>query len=534
MNKILKTLFVLSALAVFATVSAKEYAEEEGVLVLGDSDLGDAVKEFEHILVEFYAPWCGHCKRLAPEYVKAAALLKEEGSAVRLAKVDATEHPNSAEQYGIQGYPTLKFFINGEPIEYEGGRTDKEIVGWLRRKTQPSTLEIGSPKHLNDLIGTNDVVVVFFGGNDHEHFAHFEGASKRFDDAVFLYTTDASIRTEHNVPEGTNVLLLKKFDEGRNELAGSFDLATLVRFVEESKTPLVLPFDQAAAQRIFGEALPTVFLIYKKDEAGKKAEAIFAEAAQKLKGKILFSTADLEDEALGPKLAEFVGVDESEAPTIRLVVPHAEASPKKFKFEAELTADNLAQFHDDFVAGKLVPFLKSEEIPATNDQPVKVVVAKQFEEIVLDSTKDVLIEFYAPWCGHCKRLEPIWNELAAELASVQGLVIAKMDATANEVESVDISGFPTIKFYPANNKAEPLEYDGDRSKAGFLRYLKDKLTVEHNIQVPEETHDHSHEGHDHHHHHDHEGHDHHHHHDHEGHDHHHHHEGEGHKPDGEL
>ena len=73
---------------------------------------------------------------------------------------------------------------------------------------------------------------------------------------------------------------------------------------------------------------------------------------------------------------------------------------------------------------------------------LQVVVGENFEAIVNDPTKDVLIEFYAPWCGHCKSLEPKYKELGEKLAGVKDIVIAKMDATANDVPPpYEVSGW---------------------------------------------------------------------------------------------
>lgn len=58
----------------------------------------------------------------------------------------------------------------------------------------------------------------------------------------------------------------------------------------------------------------------------------------------------------------------------------------------------------------------------------------------------------APWCGHCKQLEPIWNELGEKYANQENIVIAKMDSTANEVKDVQVQSFPTIKYFPAGGK----------------------------------------------------------------------------------
>uniref|UniRef100_A0A8C8F2P8 Protein disulfide-isomerase A6 n=1 Tax=Oncorhynchus tshawytscha TaxID=74940 RepID=A0A8C8F2P8_ONCTS len=81
-------------------------------------------------LVEFFAPWCGHCKSLEPEWAAAASAVKEQTKdKVHLGAVDATVHQGLASRYGIRGFPTIKIFKKGEePEDYQGGRTRGDII----------------------------------------------------------------------------------------------------------------------------------------------------------------------------------------------------------------------------------------------------------------------------------------------------------------------------------------------------------------------------------------------------------------------
>jgi protein disulfide-isomerase A1 len=149
---------------------------------------------------------------------------------------------------------------------------------------------------------------------------------------------------------------------------------------------------------------------------------------------------------------------------------------KKFTFPGttkSVTFDEISTFVEEFRTGSLKAFLKSAEPPADNTEPVKVIVGKTYRDIVIDNDNDVLVKYYAPWCGHCKKLAPIWDQVAADLKDVPNLVIAKFDATANEVEGLEVKGYPTLKFYKAGSKSSPVDFDGERGAEDIKAWLKE-------------------------------------------------------------
>ena len=122
-----------SLFTVIILMAFSAFAREEDVLVLTQRNFETAITENELILVAFYAPWCRYSQELLPEYAKAAGILAQKSSPFKLAKVDATIEVSLANKFGVEGFPTLIFFHNGKPIQYNGGRTAETIIYWVER-----------------------------------------------------------------------------------------------------------------------------------------------------------------------------------------------------------------------------------------------------------------------------------------------------------------------------------------------------------------------------------------------------------------
>lgn len=137
--------------------SSDSGSDSNNVIELTDSNFDKLVLQSDDVwLVEFFAPWCGHCKNLAPHWEKAATELKGK---VKLGALDATVHQVKASEYGVKGYPTIKFFPGGkkdssDAADYEGGRTAPDIITWALDKYSdavpaPELFEITNEKILD-------------------------------------------------------------------------------------------------------------------------------------------------------------------------------------------------------------------------------------------------------------------------------------------------------------------------------------------------------------------------------------------------
>jgi len=122
----------------------------------------------------------------------------------------------------------------------------------------------------------------------------------------------------------------------------------------------------------------------------------------------------------------------------------------------------------EFLNGKAGTHARIKEAPSST----VVLTDDNFDKIVKDSNKNVLVEFYAPWCGHCKKLAPDYDKVASIFGSEPDVVIAKMDATEHKTKPGEygVSGYPTLKWFPKDDKSGK-DYSGGRSIEDFVTFI---------------------------------------------------------------
>jgi protein disulfide-isomerase A1 len=461
------------ALVALANCEGHWGVEEEGdVAVLTADNFDDFLKANPRVFVKFYAPWCGHCKSMIPAYTELAQYMKsQEGdNVVAIAKVDATVHNEVASRFGVQGFPTLKLFMNGEPVDYSSGARDKDtMLAWLKKKSGPATTLLESADALAAAQGENLSVVLLLPADDADGLKAFQGVAHAYENVPFYHSHDASLFAEVGMTDTYGLALFRGFDDGHKYLTGAEMLSAenMKNFLNAHRFPLVMEFEQEAAERIFGSEASAMF--YFSDDLESEGVQAFRETARANQGKLVFSVSKVTS-GLGARLAEFIGVTAADAPCARIVKFENQAL-KKFLVN-DLTTEGMNAALEAWEAGSLSEYHKSEPVPESNDEPVKVIVGNSFEDLVLKSDQHVLFEAYAPWCGHCKKLAPIYDELAKKLEGVPEILIAKMDSTLNEYPGLEVRGFPTLLFYKKGEKSSPKTYEGERTLEGMLEYLE--------------------------------------------------------------
>jgi len=371
-------LFQIAALAALAGVALVRADDEHGenAVELKEKGFEDALKKGAHFVM-FFAPWCGHCKRLAPIWDKLAEDYIKDEKDVVIGKVDCTKETSLCSSQDVTGYPTLKFFKDGPEngVKHRGQRDQKSLE-----------------KFINEQMGR--------APTEEEEIA-MEPEEAVAEKGLFTLTEKSF---KNHVAKGDTFIKFyapwcghcKKLAPTWDELAakmGADGKATIAK-VDCTKS-------QSLCQEHGIKGYPTLAYFRK----GEKVEAYRGGRTMK-------------------DLSDFV----------------ASMSGEEKKAEAK------------------------EEVTEDAKDSVAVLSADNFESTIAKGV--TFVKFFAPWCGHCKRLAPTWVQLADKYASTEGVTIAKVDCTSNDNKNKElcnaqgVNGFPTLNIYKDGEKVD--EFNGKR------------------------------------------------------------------------
>eukprot|EP00249_Psilotum_nudum_P007419 c20547_g1_i1 orf=179-1771(+) len=460
------------------TVSSIGQAQKQGALLdLTDQSAERVIHSHGHVLLLGYASWCTRSSALMPEFAAAAVALRERGSSVLLAKLDGVVHQRAASRYGIKGFPTLLFFTDGKDEPYTGGFTRDEILIWIRKRTGfPATIVLSEAEAKEILKRNLTVAVGYFEKFEGFAYDEFISAAKFEGEIEFLQIDDGEIAklfSSEILKSLPSMCILKSEPELYVSYEGNFERESILWFVEINKHPLVTRLNQQNFGKLYSSPVKQQVTLFADAWNSELFLPIFQDVAKQFKGQILFLMADTADEELTRPILTMYGLE----PNRPIVTAFNNNNGYKFLLEKEITKSHLTEFCSQLLTGDIQQHFKSESIPTEKQGIVHTVVGKTFEAVVLDDSKDVFLEVYTPWCVKCNGVSKVVEKLGKTFKDVESLVIAKIDAAANEHPLIQSFDYPSLVLYAAGNKSSPVFAPKKWTVRALVKFIHDHVTI---------------------------------------------------------
>lgn len=446
------------------------------VLELNSDNAKRVIDNNEYVMVLGYAPWCPRSAEIMPHFAEAATSLKDLGSPLLMAKLDAERYPKVASQLEIKGFPTLLLFTNGSSQMYTGGFSAEDIVIWVRKKTGAPVIRISTVGEAEEVLKKYHIFVLGlfqkFEGTDYEEFVK---AAISDNEIQFIETNSMEVAKAFypNISTTYPFLGIVKHEPERyTTYDGTFGMDKILQFLDYNKFPLVTKLSEVNSARVYSSRLKhQVFIFAKADEFHNLLQPL-EDVARKFKSKVMFVYTDITDENLAKPFLTLFGLEDSENTVVTAFNTNVSS---KFLLESDPSSRNIEEFCLGLLHDTLLPYFKSQPIPDNQNASVLAIVGKTFDELVVDSPKNVLLEVYTPWCLNCDTTSKQIEKLAKHFKSLDNLIFARIDASANEHPRLQADDYPTILLYKAGAKDNPIKISTKYSSKEMAMFINKQL-----------------------------------------------------------
>ncbi|XP_065181159.1 protein disulfide-isomerase A5-like [Sycon ciliatum] len=475
-------------------------AEESEVVHLKTENFDEFVAEHPSVLVMFYAPWCGHCKAMKPEYVTAAATLKEEGSEGVMAAVNCVDEKSLAERFDVKGYPTVRYFLNGTDKWGFDGRREADMLEFMRDPKEPPPPPPPEPEwsevtnkvtHIDgreqfraELKRKKHALVFFYApwcGHCKNAKPEFSAAADRVvSNKVAMAAVDCTAEKSKELCEdygvrGYPTIIYTSYLKTSFKYSGGRTEEDFVAFMEDPKEQEEPPPEPQwkdtpsnvvhLTDSTFDEYLsshPSTLVMFYAPWCGhcKAMKPEFVTAADSILNTGLEASLAAVDCTRETGLGTRFSV--RGYPTIKFFPSGADDSED---YSLGRTADDIVRFLKNPVPAK------KPELITEWSSDVSVLTSANFA-VTAESADTMLVMFFAPWCGHCHKAQPAFEGAAAKLAGDDSRIFAVVDCVANSdlCSQYGVSGFPSFKSF-SRSAENAADYDGGRSVADFLSFF---------------------------------------------------------------
>ncbi|KAL3610632.1 hypothetical protein D5086_001652 [Populus alba] len=421
------------------------------VLELNSDNARRIIDQNEFVLILGYAPWCVRSAELMPQFAEAANKLKELGSPVLMAKLDAER---------------------------------EDIVIWARKKTGVPVIRISSSVEAEDFQKKHDLFVLGlfdkFEGHDYEEFIKAATIDNEIQFVEVSSSAVAKILFPNINARDNFIGIVKSEPEKYTAYGGIFEKDTILQFLEYNKFPLVTILTELNSARVYSSPVKLQVIVFADANDFKNLIQPLQEVARKFISKIMFIYIDIADENQAKPFLTLFGIEDSEN---TVVTAFDNRMSSKYLLESNPTPSNIEEFCLRLLHGSLSPYFKSQPIPDNKEKILQVVVGKTLDDLVLSSPKNVLLEVYTPWCISCETTTKQIEKLAKHFKGVDNLVFARIDASANEHPKLQVDDYPTLLFYPVGDKENPVKLSTKSSSKDLATVIKSLLRAKEDIAL---------------------------------------------------